>query len=386
MAFPSRQIAIVGWYLTEQARQIDRPSANLQLEAFKGALADAGLEPKDVDGIAGTMGQNIGWWAHQLGKTVVEVGSQRYGAITVAEAAAYIGAGLCEVVVAVHGNSGFRIGPDQMSARGPAASGKAPRLDEWNPSVWGMYLVTWYAQMARRHMYEFGTTPEQLARVGVDFRHHATLNPRSIMGSRGEVTTEDVLNSRLVCDPLHLLDICLANHGGYAFVMTTAERARSLKKKPVYVLGAAPALWNVPYEDFNTNYYPSPATITGPKAMAQAGVTHDDLDVLGIYDCFSITVIRLMEDLGFCELGEGGPFVAEGNLRLDGKWPTNLDGGLLSNSHNGMPGGMHVIEMVRQLRGEVEPERQVPNPKIGLVHSQGWATLGVHGTCVLAVD
>lgn len=206
------------------------------------------------------------------------------------------------------------------------------------------------------------------------------------MGNHGEITVEDVLNSRAVCDPLHLLDCCLNNSGGYGFVITTAERARNLKKKPVYILGAAYTQWNSPYEEYNDNYYPSPATVTGPKAMAQAGVTHDDLDVLGIYDCFSITVCRLMEDLGFCKLGEGGPFLAEDHIRLGAKWPTNLDGGLLSHSHNGNPGGMHVIEVVRQLRGEVEPERQVPNAKIGFCHTQGTATLGRHGSCVLAVD
>ncbi|MBI4301202.1 MAG: thiolase family protein [Chloroflexi bacterium] len=384
---PTKQAAIVGVYLTEQAVQIDRSSQSLQLEALKGALADAGLEAKDLDGIIATGGESdAGRWSRQLGKPLVDAGKSCMGATAVAEAVAHINAGLCEVVVVVHGNSGFRIGPDQVRWSGSVVPDKAPRLDEWNASVWGMYIIPWYAQMARRHMYEFGTTSEQLANVAVTFRHHATLNPRSIMGKRGTITIEDVLNSRMVCEPLHLLDCCLANHGAYAFVVTTAERARNLKKKPVYVLGAASAVWNSPYEDLTPNYYPSPATITGPKAMAQAGVTHDDLDVLGIYDCFTITVVRLMEDLGFCKLGEGGSFVAEGNLTLNGKWPTNLDGGLLSHSHNGLPGGMHVVEVVRQLRGEVEPQRQVPNAKIGFCHDQGFAVLGRHGSCVLAVD
>ena len=384
MAFPSRQVAIAGVYLTDQGKLPNRSSPSLWVEAFKGALDDAGLEPKDVDGISAAGGMvQAGWWSHQLNKTIVMAGSGAMGSAGTAEAAAFIGAGLCEVVVAIHGQAGSRLGPGGTSA---TVTAKAPRVSEWNPAPWGMYMVSWYAQMAQRHMYEFGTTAEQMAEVSTTMRKHATLNPRSIMGKRGEITTEDVISSRMVANPLHLFDCCLDNDGGYAIVYTTAERARSLKKKPVYVLGAATAMWNTPYEEFNDNYYPSPASVTGPKAMAQAGVTHDDFDYLGIYDCFSITVIRLMEDLGFCKLGEGGSFVEGGTLSQHGKFPTNMDGGLLSHSHNGNPGGMHTIEAVRQLRGEVEPERQVKDPKIAFCHHQGAAVLGRHGSAVLAVD
>ena len=384
MKFPSREIAIAGVYLTDQGKLPHRSSPSLWVEAFNGALEDAGLTPDDVDGIApaGGLGQ-AGWWSHQLDKTLVLAGSGAMGAAGIAEAAAYLNAGMCEVIVMVCGQAGSRLGPGGQSAE---VTPKAQRVSEWNSAPWGMFMTAWYAQMAQRHMHDFGTTSEQMAEVSKTFRKHATLNPRSIMGGRGEVTTEDVLGSRMIASPLHLLDCCLDNDGGYAMVVTTAERARSLKKKPVYVLGAATALWNTPYEEFNDDYYPSPAAVTGPKAMGQAGVTHSDFDVLGIYDCFTITVLRLMEDLGFCKMGESGAFVEGGRLSLGGEFPTNPDGGLLSHSHNGNPGGMHTIEVVRQLRGEVEPERQVPNAKVGLCHHQGAAVLGRHGTCVLAVD
>ncbi len=384
MPFPSRQVAIVGVYLTEQGNLPDRSSGSLWIEAFTGALADAGLEPKDVDGVSCSGGQErAGWWSQQLDSTIVNVGSGSPGAVAVAEAAAYIGSGLCNTVVIMHAQAGKRIGP---SGQAKAVTTRAPRVSEWSTDPWGMIMATWYAQIAQRHMYEFGTTSEQLAEVASTFRKHATLNPKSVMGKRGEITVQDVLNSRVVASPLHLLDCCIDNDGGYAIVLTTAERARNLKKKPVYILGGATALWAASYEELNDNYYPSPATVTGPKALAQAGVKHDDLDVLGIYDCFTITVVRMLEDLGFCKLGEGGSFVQGGTLGLGGKFPTNLDGGLLSHSHNGSPAGMHVIEVVRQLRGEVEPQRQVKNAKIGLCHHQGVAVLGRQGTCVLAVN
>jgi acetyl-CoA acetyltransferase len=296
---------------------------------------------------------------------------------------AYIAAGLCDTVVIVHARAGKRTGPGGQSR---AITRRAPRVGEWSSDPWGMIFPTWYAQMAQRHMYEFGTTPEQLAEVAVTTRHHATLNPRAIMGRHGDITIDDVLNSRYVSTPLHLLDCCLDNDGGYAIVLTGAERAQDLPRPPVYVLGGATALWASTYEEFNDNYYPSPAGITGPKAMGQAGIRHDDVDVMSLYDCFTITVIRLLEDLGFCKLGEGGPFVQGGTLALGGKFPTNLDGGLLSHSHCGQPAGMGVIEVVRQLRREVEPQRQVHEPRIGFCHHQGTAVLGRHGSIVLTVD
>lgn len=378
MEFPSGKIAIVGVYVTEQGKLPHRSRKSLMVEALKGALDDAGLDVKDLDGVRGSEPHptgDDGWISQQIGKTLVNVGSGgQQGADAITEVSAFINAGLCETVAIVHAHAGPRVG----------MGGSMARVDEWSTLPHGMLMVTWYAQMAQRHMHEFGTTSEQLAEVSKTFRKHATLNPMSVMGKKGELTTEDVLNSRMICSPLHLLDCCLDNEGGFAIIMTTEERAKDLKKKPVYVLGGATGVWSAAYEEINENYYPSPAAVTGPKALGTAGISHDDLDVLGIYDCFTITVVRLLEDLGFCKLGEGGPLVASGALGLEGKWPANTNGGALSNSHNKFPGGLHVIEVVQQLRGgEVEPERQVPNAKLGLIHTQGYAVLGRNATCVL---
>jgi acetyl-CoA acetyltransferase len=373
-----RRAAIVGWWLTEQGKLPHRTTDSLAIEAFRGALADAGLEARDVDGIATSGGlAEVGRWARQLDRAVVCVGSGSPGAVAVAEAAAFISAGLCETVVVVHARAGMRINPAALQAQPLPPQGplSAARL--------GLTMPAHYAMMARRYMHEFGATSEQLACVAVNHRRHAVLNPRSVMGPKGEITVDDVLASRPIADPLRLLDCCIDNDGGYAFVMTTLDRARDLRRPPVAVLGAATLTANASYDELVQDYHPSTARETAARAFAQAGVTRDELDVLGLYDCFTITVLRLLEDLGFCGLGEAGPLIESGALRLGGRWPTNTDGGLMSHSHNGAPAGMHVIEVARQLWGDVEPARQVKDARLGLCHHQGMAVLGRHGTCIL---
>lgn len=378
MKFPVGKASIVGAHLTEQSRKTTRTVESLAFEAVKGAIDDAGLKLTDIDGIVTFGGvEGAGWLCRQLRKPLTIVGSGAPGAVGVAEAAAFIAAGMCEVVVVVHARSGQRIGPAPAETRSNVKDAAVSL---------GIIMAGFYAQMAQRHMYEFGTTPEQLAEVAVTFRDHAVRNPRSVMGGKGPITVDDVVSSRLVSTPLHLLDCCIDNDGGYAFVITSSERARDLKKKPIAILGGQTAMWSGTYDDIKENYYPSPAQFTGRRAMEQAGVKHGDIDLLGIYDCFTITVIRLLEDLGFCKIGEGGAFVQGGRLGFSGEYPTNLDGGLLSHSHNGNPAGLHVIEIARQLWQEVEPNRQLKDPKIALCHHQGMAVLGRHGTCILAVQ
>jgi len=232
---------------------------------------------------------------------------------------------------------------------------------------YGNSLVGAYAMHAMRHMHEFGTTSEQLAEIAVGVREFAMMNPKAMY--RDPMTVDDVLESRMIADPLHKLDCCAITDGGGAFIMTTAERAKDLAQPPVYVLGAAGAQthWNVSQSpDFTT----CAGALAGPVAFERAGVTHDDVDMLMFYDSFTITCLILLESLGFVKQGEGGPFVAEGHLKRGGKWPLNTDGGGLSSCHPGMRGMFLMVEAVKQLRGECG-ERQVPDAKIACASGTG---------------
>jgi acetyl-CoA acetyltransferase len=208
------------------------------------------------------------------------------------------------------------------------------------------------------------------------------------MGHKGEITVEDVLSSRPICEPLNLLDCALDNDGGYAVVITYETIAQSCRKAPVWVLGGSEAMYNDFYTTINDPWFPETGKAvraSADTAFAIAGISRDEIDVAGLYDCFTITLIRDLEEMGFCKLGEGVDYVKEGNCRLGGAMPTNTDGGLLSNSHNGDPSGMHTIEVVRQLRDEAGA-RQVPNAKIGVSLAQGWAVHGMAGTLIMAAD
>jgi acetyl-CoA acetyltransferase len=246
---------------------------------------------------------------------------------------------------------------------------------------YGNSLVGSYAMHAKRHMHEYGTTSEQLAEIAVGVREYASLNPKAIY--QDPITVDDVVNSRMIADPLHMLDCCAITDGGGAFIMTTAERAKDLKQPPVYVLGACGAQthWNVCQQ---TDFTSSAGALAGPVAFERAGVTHDDIDMLMFYDSFTITCLLLLESLGFVPKGEGGPFVAEGHLKKGGKWPLNTDGGGLSSNHPGMRGIFLIIEAVRQLRGQAGAA-QVPDCEVALAAgSGGW--LSCIGVAILGKD
>ncbi|MFC2058603.1 hypothetical protein ACFLTS_03030 [Chloroflexota bacterium] len=380
-----KNVAIVGVYTTEQGYLVDRTTMSLYAEGIKGALDDAGMKKEEIDGIAndwhvwlsqfdpmkmGTFGYP-GWWGQYL-KTNIRWYYPLLGSFAVWNAAIAISTGQCNTVLIPNAmsvsNLAKQVGRDAMV--------KAMALPTEFVGPWGPILPSWYAMVARLHMHHFGTTSEQMAEVAVAMREWAIMNPEAMMYSKGPLTTQDVLNSRMICDPLHLLDICLANDGGYFILMTTAERAKDCRKPPVYILGGGechrlPMYINAPRADSSyKDWHPTPAAEAGQAAFQMAGVTHDDIDVAEIYDCFTITVIKMLEDLGFCKQGEGGSFVEGGTLRPGGKLPCNTHGGLLSHSHNGVPGAGHVIEAVRQLRGECGP-RQLKDPKIALALNQG---------------
>jgi acetyl-CoA acetyltransferase len=239
-----------------------------------------------------------------------------------------------------------------------------------------------YALAAARHMHEFGTTSEQLAQIAVSTRQWAALNPRARY--RDPLTIGDVLASPLQVSPLHLLDCCLVTDGAGAFVMTSAARARTLPKPPVYVLGAATATDHMMIDQM-PDLTTTPGVVSGARAFTMAGITPDDVDVLMSYDSFTITALLHLEDLGFCKKGDGGPFAAGATFGPGGGRPAmNTNGGGLSFTHPGMYGMFLLTEATRQLRGEAG-ERQVSDPAIAVAHGSGMV-LSVMSTAVLGTE
>jgi acetyl-CoA C-acetyltransferase len=339
----------------------------IMAESARGALEDAGLSIADVDGLctAGVGPIGVLALANHLNLRPSYLDSTNLGGSSfvahVAHASAAIAAGLCNTALVLYGSTAaserFAVGT------GGGAFGDPPDAYE---AIYGPTVVGGYAMAAMRHMHEYGTRAEQLAEIAVTTRRHAALNPTAKY--HDPITIEDVLASRLVSAPLHLLDCCMISDGGGALLVTSAERARDSKKKPAYVLGAAEAVRHtgIGREDL----LEVAAAQSGPKAMAMAGVSHRDVDLRMIYDSFTITVLLTLENLGFCKRGEGGAFVSEGRLAYDGACPTNTDGGGLSSNHPGMRGIFLVIEAVKQLRGEAGA-RQIKRCSVALCHGTG---------------
>ncbi|HEY3697123.1 thiolase family protein [Phenylobacterium sp.] len=387
MSFPSRKAAVVGVYTSQQARALPRTAWSLEVECVKGALEDAGLSHRDVDGLIpmafDTPLSLHMRWAEQLGGrpiSFIDIGS---GAGAAAKAALGVASGMANVVVAYFANAGYRLGP-----QGSAGQPGAPRVGDMSYMIQGAYMSPWYAMWTRRYMHQYGVRPEQLAEYAVIARHHATLNPASVMGPRGEITVDDVFSSRMISDPLHLLECPLDNDGGYAFVIASEAVARTCRKAPVWILGGAEAAYTDPYQTITPDWISDEGAAvrrTADLAFGMAGVSREDIDTAGLYDCFPVTVARDLEEMSFCKVGEGAEYIAAGHLRLGGRMPANTDGGLLSHSHNGNPSGFQVIEVARQLRGECGP-RQVRGARIGAALSQGWAVHGLASTVIMAAD
>ena len=344
----------------------------IMAESARGALDDAGLSIKDVDGLftSGVSGMGIVSLAEHLNLNPDFLDSNSIGGSSfvshTAHAAAAIAAGYCNVALILYGS---KWSSDRFAIGTGGAGGGDP--SEQFENCYGPTTVGDYALTAQRHMHEFGTTSEQLAEIAVTMRRHASMNP--LAKFRDPITVEDVLTSRIVSSPLHLLDCCMISDGGGAVVVTSAERARDLKKKPVHLLGAAEACYHTSagVRDL-TN---AAAKQSGPKALERAGVAHKDINMAMIYDSFTITVLVTLESLGFCKKGEGGAFVQNGRIGLGGALPINTDGGGLSSNHPGMRGIFLVIEATKQLRGECG-DRQVKDCKIAMVHGTG-GTLGL---------
>src|SRR5215210_6165932 len=339
------------------------------------ALEDCGLAKSEVDGLFSasayyhmptlSVGEYLGIRPRYSDAT--SMGGSSFVS-HLFHAAAAIDAGLCEVALITYGST-QRSGGGRLVTGSEADPYEAP----YNPR----YPVSMYALAASRHMYEYGTTREQLAEVAVAAREWAKLNPKAF--KRDDLIVEDVLDSRMVSAPLSGRDCCLVTDGGGAVIVTSAERARDLKNTPVYLLGAGEAHWHR-----NISRMPdltvTAAAESGTRAYAMAGVGPEDVDVAMLYDAFTINSILFLEDLGFCEQGEGGTFVEGGRIAPGGELAVNTNGGGLSYNHPGMYGMLLLIEAVRQLRGECG-ERQVENANIALVHGNG----GVLSSQVTAV-
>jgi acetyl-CoA acetyltransferase len=255
-----------------------------------------------------------------------------------------------------------------------------PRMEFEAP--YGLLLpMGGYALAKSRHMHEFGTTPEQFASICVQTRDWSVMHPNAFWQT--PVTADEVLASPCVVEPLHVLECCLVSDGGGAIVLTRADRARDLRKPPVYVLGAGTSHTHSGISAM-PNLTVTAGVVSGPKAFEMAGITTSDVDHLMLYDSFTITVMLALEDLGFCKKGEAGPFVEDGKLRPGGSLPTNTNGGGLSYTHPGMYGMFLLVESARQLRGEAG-KRQVPDPKISVSHGCG-GVLSSTSTVVLGKE
>ena len=352
------RIAVVGVGTTAAGTMPGNDSYDLGLIAFKRALDDCGVKRTQIDGLIVNRIPDYQRFAEIAGMdprfALVTPGQGRMSGNSIAIAANAINAGLAHTVALVYGNNGKSAG-DQYGDETDRYGGGG--IGPWFP--YGMTSPgAAHAVMFQRHMHLYGTKSRDLAHVSVAFRKHALLNPDAVM--KKPITIEDHQNSRFIAEPLHLFDYCLINDGSVALIVTTAERARDFPKPPVYVrgFGTATKLINssLPPEDF---WY-EPMRKVAKQTFEMADVTHDDLDGLMIYDNFSPTVLFSLEGFGFCKQGESGAFVQNGRLELGGEFPSNTDGGHLSNSY--MQGWALNAEAVRQLRGECGA-RQIKDAK-----------------------
>jgi len=349
----------------------DKSIAQLHAEVAAGALEDAGLATDDVDGYF-TAGENyqVGRYpplamADYLGLDVSYFDSTDDGGSAyvnhVGEAAAAIAHGKCDVALVTLAGRMRTYERDQPEHDDTI-------LQENFERIYGAETLPVYALAARRHMHEYGTTSEQLAEIRAAAAHHAQYNEHAMY--QEPVSVEDVVESRTVSDPLHLLDCCVVSDGAGAFVVVSEEVRRQLSRECVAVLGHGAAVEH--HDAGRVDLTRTAARDSGRRAFSRAGVTTDDVDYASIYDSFTITVLQTLEDLGFCEKGEGGAFVEDGALKAPhGVLPFNTDGGGLCSNHPDRGGMTKVIEAVRQLRGEANPEVQVPDADVAIAHGTG---------------
>jgi len=381
------QACIVGIGETSYCRKPGSGMSQLgiQLQAACRAIEDAGLTGKQIDGIMPfpNLGHAEGF-ASNLGcenlrySAILWIG----GAAPVASlraAAAAVTSGIASYVLIPAGWNGYSGARVRQTVAQDVASmpGGAIARDYYVP--YGFTAPPqWYSVMARRHMHEFGTKPEQLGCIAVAMRKHAQLNDNAVLQGK-PLTIEDYMASPMLADPYRFFDCCLETDGAAAVVVTTTERARDLGKTPVYIMGAASGQ-PYPADDITNrrDIFQTGLSMAAPEAFAMAGITPGDADFAQIYDCFTFEVLQQLEEVGFCKRGEGGAFVENGRIELGGELPVNTSGGLLSEAH--VLGMNHIVEAVKQLRGTAG-ERQVKNAEIGVV--TGWGDFGDGSIAIL---
>ncbi|MDN3988858.1 acetyl-CoA acetyltransferase [Zwartia vadi] len=380
----SKYVAIVGAAESDLGKVPGMSALELQAQAAHRALKDAGLSLKDVDGVFAHTDDRMSslQLSEYLNIRPSYVDSTNVGGMSnvlhIRHAIAAISAGMCSVALITYGSTQLssstrKVGGAFDDPRSPAGQFIAP-YGQLSP-------IGYYAMVANLHMNRYGTTSEQLAEVAVAARKWAQLNPKAYR--QEPLTIDDVLNSPMVADPLHTRDICLVTDAGGAIILTSAERAKDLKRPPVYVLGIA--------ESFSHHYTPfsiedwldTSVAATAQSALDMAGVKREELDVVQIYDHFTIGVIQALEELGFCQRGEGGEFVTGGRLAPGGDFPINTSGGGLSYNHPGMFGMLLILEAVHQLRKEAG-DRQLSRSDIALVHAPG-LVFSANSTMILGV-
>jgi len=381
------KVAIVGAADTEVGKLPHTSATGLCVEAALRALDDAGINKDQVDGLVtcNSMTEPHMYHAEAIAEymqifprycvTANAGGGTTFSVLQ--NAAAAITAGICETVLISMADC-LRTGLTRDQAMAMQSSTGHPQFE----IPYGPIVPAYYALIAHAHMNHYGTTAEQLAAVAVNGRNYAVMNPQAQM--QEPISIDDVLNSRMIADPLHLLDCSLVSDGGAAIVLTSAERAKDFPNRPVYVLGVGEGHGHEHITQARS-LTTSAAVESGRRAYRMAGIGPADIDVAQIYDCFTPVVLIELEDLGFCKKGEAGAFVACGETALGGSLPMNTNGGLLSHCHPGNPGSMFALtEAVAQLRGD-SGERQVSGAETALVHGQG-GIMSSHATLILGCE
>ncbi len=372
-----KQVAIVGAAETDTVGVIPNiTQLGLHAQAARNAILDCGIDKAQIDGLA-CAGESVVAVADYLDIQPRYVDGTSIGGssfmIHVAHAVAALTAGYCNYVLITHGESGrSRVG------RGGFGGGSATIPGQFEMPYGTFGPPNTFTVPVVAHMQKYGTTEEQIASVSVATRAWATKNPRAMM--RDPITVEDVLNSRLIAWPIHLLECCLVTDGGGALILTTADRARDFKKPPVYILGTGEGAENMMISSMHDFTESLAFKNSATRAFQQAGIERSDVDHLMLYDAFAHTPMYGLEALGFVKPGESGPFFAAGKSAPGGELPINTNGGGLSYTHTGMYGMFALQESVRQLRGEAAA--QVPDVKVSIAHGPAGFFAGA-GTVIM---